>query len=165
MCAVCCGTLKTPRVYVQNIPVCTGTGRFERAHGDVLNVHTGSVLDGHTGRGVGVCLWWRGEGGQRDTPTSTQCTTTTTQRATNKRTTHNTEHARWHRQFCSPKFAHLGLPLGPRGPPKKTLGSYTFSSLRKGREQHVSDSSNHSVYLMKLLRSSYLEGNCGGSQL
>ena len=38
-----------------------------------------------------------------------------TQRTTNKRTTHNTEHARWHRQFCLPKFAHVVLSLDPRG--------------------------------------------------
>ena len=30
-----------------------------------------------------------------------------------------------------------------------------ISSLRKDREQHVPDSSNHSLYLMKLLSSSY----------
>ena len=34
---------------------------------------------------------------------------------------------------------------------KETLGSFPFSSVRIGREQHVPDSSNHSLYLMKLL--------------
>ena len=40
-----------------------------------------------------------------------------------------------------------------------------ISSLRIGRERHVPDSSNHSLYLMKLLSSSYPEGNCGRNQL
>ena len=54
---VLCGTMKTPcvhskraRVYVQNVPVCTGTtrtcgntcARGAGTHGDVLNPHTGS---------------------------------------------------------------------------------------------------------------------------
>ena len=30
-----------------------------------------------------------------------------------QRTTHNTEHARCHRQLCLPKFAHVGLSLDP----------------------------------------------------
>ena len=38
-------------------------------------------------------------------------------------------------------------------------------SLRKGREQHVPESSNHSLYLIKLLSSSYPEGHCGWKQL
>ena len=44
------------RVYIQNVPVCTGTtpacgntcGRGAGAHGDVLNVHTEGVLNVHT---------------------------------------------------------------------------------------------------------------------
>ena len=40
-----------------------------------------------------------------------------------------------------------------------------ISSLRKGREQNVSDSSNHSLHLMKLFNSSSPEGNVGGNQL
>ena len=51
-----------------------------------------------------------------------------------------------------------------RGSPKVTTGSYPFSSLRKGREQHVPNSSNHSLYPMKWLCSSYPEGNVGGNQ-
>ena len=38
-------------------------------------------------------------------------------------------------------------------------------SLRIGREQHVPDSSNHSLYLVKLFSFSNLEGHCGGNQL
>ena len=50
VCAVWCGdTLKIPRVYVQNVPVCTGNtstcvntcGCGAGTHGDVLNGHTG----------------------------------------------------------------------------------------------------------------------------
>ena len=37
---------------------------------------------------------------------------------------------------------------------KETFGSFPFSSLRIDREQHVPDSSNHSLYLMKLFNSS-----------
>ena len=49
----------------------------------------------------------------------------------------------------------------PRGSPKETLVSFTFSSLRTGREQHVPDSSNHSLHLLKLMNSNSPEGNCG----
>ena len=41
----------------------------------------------------------------------------------------------------------------------------TFLSLRIGRQQHVRDSSNRSLYLTKLFNSSSPEGNCGGNQL
>ena len=65
-CLVLCGTVKTPcvhskraRVYVHNVPVCTGTtltcvetcARGAGTHGDVLNVHTGTFWI-HT-RGAG----------------------------------------------------------------------------------------------------------------
>ena len=60
-----------------------------------------------------------------------------------------------HRQFCLPRTAHVGLSLGPTGSPKVTTGRCPCSSLRKDREQHVPDSSNHSHYLIKLLSSSY----------
>ena len=56
-----------------------------------------------------------------------------TQRTTNKRTTHNTEHARWHRQFCLPKFAHVGLSLDPRGSPKKPLDLIHFQFENRSR--------------------------------
>ena len=56
--------------------------------------------------------------------------------------------------------------LRQRGPPKKPLDlTYLFFSLRIGREQHFPDSSNHSLYLMKLLSSSYPEGHCDGDQI
>ena len=66
---VCCGTLnkrgktrvwiqKRPRVYIQNVPVCTGTtrtcvstcARGAGTHGDVLNVHTGTFSMDTRGR-------------------------------------------------------------------------------------------------------------------
>ena len=47
---------------------------------------------------------------------------------------------------------------------KETLGSFPFSNLRTGREQHVPDSSNHWLYLIKSFNSSYPEGHCGGNQ-
>ena len=52
-----------------------------------------------------------------------------------------------------------------RGSPKKPLDLTHFLSLRTGREQHVPDSSDHSLYLIKLLSSSSPEGNVGGNQL
>ena len=39
---------------------------------------------------------------------------------------------------------------------------FTIFSLRTGREQHVPNSSDHSLYLIKLLYSGSPEGNCGG---
>ena len=46
-----------PHMYVENVPVCTGTtrtcfntcARCAGIHGDVLNVHMGTCLSGHTG--------------------------------------------------------------------------------------------------------------------
>ena len=68
-----------------------------------------------------------------------------------------------HRQFCLPTTAHVGLSLGPTSSPKVTTGCCPCSSLRKDREQHVPDSSHHSLCLIKLLSNSYcgetLEGN------
>ena len=51
-----CVESKRPRVYIQNVPVCTGTtrtcvttcGRGAGIHGDVLNAHTEGVLYIHT---------------------------------------------------------------------------------------------------------------------
>ena len=71
------------------------------------------------------------------------------------------EEGECHRQFCLPEFAHVGLSLGPRGPAKKPLDLTHFKFVI-GREQHVADSSDHSLYLMKLLRSSYLERTAEG---
>ena len=54
-----------------------------------------------------------------------------TQRTTHKRTTHNTEHARCHRQFCLPKFAHVGLSLATKTQVQRTIcTSDTFHDVR-----------------------------------
>ena len=45
-----------------------------------------------------------------------------------------------------PNLPHEGATLDPQRFTKKTLGSYTFFSLRLDREQHVPDSSNHSLF-------------------
>ena len=63
-----------------------------------------------------------------------------------------------HRQFCLQRTAHVGLSLGPAGSPKVTTGSCPCSSLRKDREQHVPDSSNHSLYLMKIVKQTVTVG-------
>ena len=69
-----------------------------------------------------------------------------------------------HRQFCLPRKAHVEFSLGPRQRfNKETLQSYTFSSLRIDREQHVPDSSNHWPCLTKLFSFSNLEGNFDGN--
>ena len=95
------------RVYIQNVPVCTGTtpacvttcGRGAGTHGDVLNVHTGGVLNIHTGRGVegGVIVTHTAHSTQHTahttqhtTPTHTHCTPTT--HTTHNAQTHNTQH-------------------------------------------------------------------------
>ena len=114
-CCVCCGVVccgvwcvwcprvyvqKRLRVYVQNVPVCTGTtpacvttcGRGAGTHGDVLNLHKeGFFVHTHGREGE---RRERGEGG--------------------------------HRQFCLPRKAHEEFSLGPTSSPKETVGSYPF---------------------------------------
>ena len=103
-----CVHSKRPRVYRQQ--------RFERTHGDVLNLHT------EGGGEAGVIT-------------------------------------------VSSAYPNLpGYHVLQRFN-TETLGSFPFSSLRIGREQHVPDSSNHSLYLIKLFSYSNLEGNFGGNQL
>ena len=58
------------------------------------------------------------------------------------------------RQFSLPKNHARMVITCFRGSPKKTFRSFPCSSLRKDREQHVPDSSNHSLYLIKLFTSS-----------
>ena len=69
-----------------------------------------------------------------------------------------------HRQFCSPKYAHKTSRASERFPERNAWILHIFS-LRKGREQRVPESSNHSLYLMKLLSSIYPDGHRGGNQL
>ena len=56
-----------------------------------------------------------------------------------------------HRQFCSPKFAHK-LSRASERFTERNPWFLPIQGLRTGQEQHVPESSNHSLYLMKLLR-------------
>ena len=105
---VWCGTLNTAvctfqtspcvhskrfRVYVQNARMFYTCARFARTHGSVLNLHTvmvtlAGVVPVHTVCGEGEK---GGRGVQRDTPTPTHCTPTTTH-ATHNEQAHNTQH-------------------------------------------------------------------------
>ena len=69
-----------------------------------------------------------------------------------------------HRQLCIPKMGHVELSRVPQVHQRNERISHIFR-LRVGREQHVPDSSDHSLYLMKLLSSSYPEGSFEGNQL
>ena len=128
VCAVCCCVVwhaeKPPcvdskrlscvhskrHVNAGNTRTCFSTcARGAGTHGDVLNVHTGTLWTGHKGSSP-ILL-------------------------TKK----------------SPRRVITCF----RGSPKVTTGCCPCSSLRIDREQHVSDSSNHSLYLTKLLSSSY----------
>ena len=74
---------------------------------------------------------------------------------------------RSHRQFCLPRKAHVQFSLAPERFTKRNERILPiFLSLGGGcRDQHVRDSSNHSIHLTKLFNSSSPEGNCGGNQL
>ena len=61
-------------------------------------------------------------------------------------------------------MAHVELSLAPEVH-QSNHWILPIKSLRLGREQHVPDSSNHPLYMMKLFNSSFLEGNFGGNQL
>ena len=74
-------------------------------------------------------------------------------------------HTEGRRQFCLPRKAHVEFSLGPREVHQRNPWILHFFSLRIDREQHVPDSTNHSLYLMKLFSFSNLEGNVGGNQL
>ena len=111
---------KRLRVYIQNVPVCTGTTRTcvsTCARG--AGIH-GDVLDGHTEGRKGVNV----SSAYQNLPTN-------------------------------------GYHVLQRFT-KETLRSFPFSSLRVDREQHVPDSSNHSLSLIKLFSFSNLEGNFRG---
>ena len=65
-----------------------------------------------------------------------------------------------HRQFCLPKFAHVWSSRASEVH-QKTFQSFPFSSLRIDSDRHVTDSSNHSLYLIRLFSFSNLDGICG----
>ena len=62
----------------------------------------------------------------------------------------------------SPKFAHVWSSLGPRVPPKKPMDLTHFQFENTSREQHVAESSNHSLCLVKLFSFSNPGWHCGG---
>ena len=66
--------------------------------------------------------------------------------------------ARGHRLFCLPKFAHVWLSRDSEVHQRNQC-IFTIFRLRISREQHVADSSNHSLSLIKLFSFSCLEGN------
>ena len=152
VCVVWCGTLKNLRVYIQNVPVCTGTTPV------------------HTERGRCVCVWWeeggggrgKGEGVLRDTPTPTPTHCTPTIHTMHNEQTHNTQHRT--RKVASSvlltKICPRKVIAWSQRFTKRSTGSYS----RIGREQHVPDCSNHSLYLIKLFSFSNLEGSSGGNQ-
>ena len=143
VCVVCgvwcvvCGVThwKTPRVYVQNLPVCTDTTRTHVstcAHGACTH---GDVLDGHTG------------GAERGRSSSASCFSSV------KPVIFRNFHAHLNRTLCSSLIAMVHVELS-RAPERFTESNHwmlPILSLRIGREQHVHHSSNHSLYLMKLL--------------
>ena len=129
MCLRCGGHAEKYRVYIQNVPLCTGTtpacgdtcGRDAGTHGYVLNVHMEAFLNPHTGG---------------------------------------------RRQFCLPRKAHVEFSLGPREVHQRNRWIIHIFSLRKrSKEQHVADSSNHSLCLIKLFSFINPEGHCRGNQL
>ena len=72
-------------------------------------------------------------------------------RHTGERRGEEGERREGHRQFCSPKFAHKFARASERFT-ERNPWFLPIQGLRTGREQHVPASSNHSLYLMKLLR-------------
>ena len=161
---VWCGTLKTrvctfksPRVYRHHARKCyhiRAWCRYTRRRFECTRV---GVLNVHTVRGVGV---WEVKRGQRDTHTNTntQCTTNTHA---------NTQHRI--RKVSSPvlltKIWPRRVTTWPQRFKKRNPWILHVFCLTIDREQHVPDSSNHSLYLTKLLSFSNLEGNFGGNQL
>ena len=67
-----------------------------------------------------------------------------------------------HRQFRSPKFAHVGLSRAPERFTESYHWIFHIFSLKIGPEEHIPESSNHSSCLIKLFSSSNLE-NFGGN--
>ena len=59
-------------------------------------------------------------------------------------------HTGGRRQFCLPRKAHVEFSVGLREVHQRNRWIIHIFSLRTDREQHVSDSSNHSLYLIKL---------------
>ena len=64
----------------------------------------------------------------------------------------DTRRAGGHRQCCLPKFAHVWSSRASEVHHKKPMDLTHFQFENRSREQHVADSSKHSLCLMKLLR-------------
>ena len=62
-----------------------------------------------------------------------------------------------HRQFCLPRKAHEEFSLGPHKFTERNPWFLPIRSLRAGREQHVPESSNHPLYLIRLFSFRNLE--------
>ena len=125
-----CVDSKRHRVYIQNVPVCTGTARTCRntcarvagLHGDVLNAHT-------------EAFWTdtRRRGGPSSVLHAKKCP---------------------RRVLACPREVHQRKPC-----------IVPILSLSIGRTRHVPESSNHSLYLLKLFNASSPEGTFGWNQL
>ena len=134
VCGVVCGAAwhagKNLRVWIQNVPVCTGTtrtcvttcGRGAGTHGDVLFLHTEVFWTDTRGRGG------RGERGEGGSP-SVLLTKKSPRRVLT-----------WPHKFT-----------------ERNPWILPIRSLRIDREQLVPESSNHSLYLMNLFIFSNLE--------
>ena len=64
----------------------------------------------------------------------------------------DTRRAGGHRQCCLPKFGHVWSSRASEVHHKKPMDLTHFQFENRSREQHVADSSKHSLCLMKLLR-------------
>ena len=135
---VCCGTLKKPVCGFKNASVCT----FKRPR----------VCRHHAHMCFNMKAWCRYTRGRYERAHGDVLSPHTESRGEGV----------GHRQFCLPNLPTLVI-TSFRGSPKKLL-DLSHSSLRKDREQHVPDSSNYSLYLMKLFSFSNLEENFGGNQ-
>ena len=61
---------------------------------------------------------------------------------------------------CLPKMDHKELSRAPERFTKRNERILPILTFREGREQHIPDSSDHSLFMIKLFNSSSPEGNC-----
>ena len=137
-------------------PTCGNTcGRGAATHGDVFNEHTE--------RRVGVCLWWRGEGVSVTHQHQHQHTHTRKHSHNAQRTNaqHTTQNMQGVIASSSDQICPRRVITWPQRFTKKPWILLVFS-LRKDREQHVPDSSDHWLYLIQLFNSNNLEETMAG---
>ena len=126
---------KTSVCRLKNVPVCTGTtSACIKTCGRSVGTH-GDVLNPHTEVFFFSCHTGRWEGRKRGRVSPSVMLT-----------------------MNGPRRYHLLERFTERTP-----WILQISSLRIGREQHVPDSSNHSLFLLKLFSLSCPEGHCGGN--